>query len=299
MQFIAWRPSQRTEKYAKTRRLQLSTLALLTLLGASARAAETRDPKVDVTKTASARVMILGVGHLVRRRDIHSSVFQDSPLSAKRQVQIADVIQRLSRFHPTKVLVEEPIGEIGNPAFTSRYRRFLTGQFTLPADESYQFGFRLAAHAGDSSIYPINTFGPMPTEENSAAEKRQAEFLQAHFAAVSTPAFKTLLFHQNVLERSGTYLDVLRYLNTDAAIRANASIYSVLVGMGREADNAGSAYVSQWYTRNCYIFSNILSVVRPGDRVVVIIGQGHEYLLREFVQLNPDLVFVDSLNYLK
>ena len=92
---------------------------------------------------------------------------------------------------------------------------------------------------------------------------------------------------------------MLRYINTDAAIRANASVYSVLVGMGREADDAGSAYVSQWYTRNCYIFSNILSVIRPGDRVVVIIGQGHEYLLREFVQLNPNLVLVDSLNYLK
>ncbi len=63
--------------------------------------------------------------------------------------------------------------------------------------------------------------------------------------------------------------------------------------------NAGSAYVAQWYTRNCYIFSNILSVIQPGDRAVVIMGQGHEYLLREFVQLNPDLVFVDSLNYLR
>lgn len=94
-------------------------------------------------------------------------------------------------------------------------------------------------------------------------------------------------------------LYLLRYLNTDTAIRANASVYSVLDGMGRDADNAGSAYVSQWYTRNCYIFSNILSVIQPGDRVVVIMGQGHEYLLREFVQLNPNLVSVNPLEYLQ
>src|SRR6185437_14339187 len=100
-------------------------------------------------------------------------------------------------------------------------------------------------------------------------------------------------------ERQGTYLDLLRYLNTDAAIRANASFYSVLDGMGRDADDAGSAYVSQWYTRNCYIFSNILSVITPGDRAVIIMGQGHEYLLREFVALNPTLAYVDPLRYLQ
>jgi len=86
--------------------------------------------------------------------------------------------------------------------------------------------------------------------------------------------------------------------NTDAAITANASWNSVMDGMGRSSDYAGSAYVSQWYARNCYIFSNILSVTHSGDRVVVIMGQGHEYLLREFVRLNPALVAIDPLTYL-
>ena len=45
-------------------------------------------------------------------------------------------------------------------------------------------------------------------------------------------------------------------------------------------------------------FSNLPSVVRPGDRVVVLMGQGHAYLLREFVRLNPNLVDVDPLQYL-
>jgi len=36
----------------------------------------------------------------------------------------------------------------------------------------------------------------------------------------------------------------------------------------------------------------------PADRAVVIIGQGHEYLLREFVRLNPNLRDVDPLQYL-
>ncbi len=270
----------------------LCAAALLTSLGASARAAQLHKK----TQHPSTQVMILGVAHLEAKRDVHNNVFEDSPLSPKRQKQIADIIQRLSRFHPTKVLIE---ASMDDPKYGERYQQFLAGRYTLPANEIYQFGFKLAARAGNTGIYPIDTFGPATADENSASEKRQAEFLQAHFADVSTPAFKEYIARSNALERKGTYLDLLRYLNTDAAIRANASVYSMLDGMGREADNAGSAYVSQWYTRNCYIFSNILSVIKPGDRVVVIMGQGHEYLLREFVQLNPNLVPVNPLKYLQ
>ena len=39
--------------------------------------------------------------------------------------------------------------------------------------------------------------------------------------------------------------------------------------------------------------------VSAGDRVVIVMGQGHEYLLREFVRLNPFLLNVDPLDYLR
>lgn len=272
--------------------MPLSAAALLALIGASVRVAQSRRAK----QAPSTKVMILGVAHLESKNDVHNSVFEDSPLSPKRQRQIEDIIRHLSRFRPTKVLIEAPMDD---PRFTEQYRQFLAGQYTLPANERYQFGFKLAARAKNSAIYPVDTFGPTLIEEESATDKCHTEFLKAHFAEVSTPAFKAYLAQSHALEREGTYLDLLRYLNTDAAIRANASVYSVLDGMGRDAENAGSAYVAQWYTRNCYIFSNILSVIRPGDRVVVIMGQGHEYLLREFTRLNPNLADVDPLDYLK
>ena len=240
----------------------------------------------------TASVMVVGVAHLVAKHDVHNSVFEDSPLSPKRQTQIADIVRRLSLFHPTKVLIE---ADMGAPRFMQRYRSFRAGHFTLPANEIYQFGFRLASRAGNPAIFPVDTSGPALLNENSRVDA----YLKAHFESVKDPPFDAFIAHQNALEREGTYLDLLRYLNTDDAIRANASFYSILDGMGRTSDNAGSAYVSQWYARNCYIFSNILSVIQPGDRVVVLMGQGHEYLLREFVRLNPSLVYVNPLNYLK
>ena len=271
---------------------------MLTLLLTSATTAPgpvTASGSVAAPEPQAAQVMILGVAHLVARRDVHNSTFEDSPLSPKRQTQVAAVLDHLARFRPTKVLIE---ARLGDTAYTNRYRRYRSGLYTLPPDESYQFGFRLAAEAGDSAIYPIDTFGPNLVDDSSAAGKQINAFLAANFATITTPSLAAFLARSDTLERTGTYLDLLRYLNTDGAIRANASFYSVLDGMGREADSAGSAYVSQWYTRNCYIFSNILSVIRPRDRVVVVIGQGHEYLLRELVRLNPNLVDIDPLTYL-
>jgi hypothetical protein len=123
--------------------------------------------------------------------------------------------------------------------------------------------------------------------------------LEKALPKVSSPGFDAYIAESNKLEQSGTYLDLLRYLNTDEAIRANASLYSVFAGLGVPPDSLGAMYVATWYTRNTYIWSNILRLCKPGDRVVVLFGQGHEYLLREFAQMNPDIRYVDPLTYLR
>ncbi|MHB8146861.1 MAG: DUF5694 domain-containing protein [Vulcanimicrobiaceae bacterium] len=246
--------------------------------------------------TAKTQLMILGVAHLEARRDVHNAVFTDSPLSPTRQAEVKAVIERLARFHPTKVLIEATYGD---PIWNKRYREYLAGKFTLGADERYQFGFKLAARAGDPSIYPIDTWGPSIVNDNSLAGKRIDSYLIAHFKSVKDPTFDAFLARADALERHGTYLDLLRFMNTDAAVRANASWYPVFAGMGRGADYAGASYTAQWYTRNVYIFSNILSVIRPGDRVVLIMGQGHKYLLSQLAKLDPHIEYVDVLNYLR
>jgi hypothetical protein len=278
-------------------RTVILAIASFILAGPATAAAAISTPAVGETqatapKPVQAQVMIVGVAHFLSRRDVHNSKFTDSPLSSKRQVQIADIVRRLGHFHPTKVLIEVTMG---NPVITESYSRYLRGTYALPADEPYQLGFKLAKRSGNRTIYPIDTFGPELLNDDS----RSDAFLKSHFNTVDDAPFEAYLARDSALEKNGTYLDVLRNLNTDDSIRANASWYSVFDGLGRAADNAGASYVSQWYARNRYIFSNILSVLSPADRAVVIIGQGHEYLLREFIRLNPNLRDVNPLPYFR
>ena len=245
-----------------------------------------------------AQVMIVGVSHLVARNDVYNSVFNDNPLGAKRQAQIADVVTRLARFKPTKVLVEE---DAEDRTVDQHYKAFLNGAFTLGANEVHQFGFRLAALARNPSIYPIDADGPSLIDDKTPTGKRMLAWLKVNFKPIldSDTDFIDFVHRSDQIERTGTYLQLLRYLNSDEAIRANASSYSLMTTKGRDVNFAGSAYVAQWYGRNSYIFSNIVNVIAPGDRVVVLMGQGHEYLLREFVRLNPNLEDIDPLSYLR
>lgn len=246
--------------------------------------------------TPKAELMILGVAHLEARRDVHNAVFTDSPLSPARQKQVEAVVERLARFHPTKVLIEATYGD---PIWNERYRRYLAGKFPLGADERYQFGFKLAARAGNASIYPVDTWGPTIVNDNSPEGKRIDAYLMAHFNSIKDPVFDTFNAREDDIERHGTYLQLLQFLNTDAAVRANASWYPVFAGIGRSSDDAGASYVAQWYTRNVYIFSNVLSVLRPGDRAVLIMGQGHKYLLSQLAELDPTIEYVNVLDYLR
>ncbi len=253
-------------------------------------------PSPQASSPPTASVMIVGVAHLVAKNDVHNSTFTDSPLSASRQAQIKEVVARLARFKPTKVLIEETYGD---PVWNQRYLQYRAGTFALGANEVYQFGFRLAAACGNPAIYPIDTFGPTLIDDNSGDGKRIDAYLEANFKKVRSETFDALLAHQSDLEEHGTYLDLLHYLNSDEAINANASWYAVMAGNGRSEVDAGASYTAQWYTRNTYIYSNILSVIAPGDRVAVIMGQGHKFLLRQFVELNPNLTYVDVDDYLR
>lgn len=50
----------------------------------------------------------------------------------------------------------------------------------------------------------------------------------------------------------------------------------------------GADLVGEWYKRNLRIYANIWRAVQPGsDRVLLLMGQGHIWTLRQFFRENP------------
>jgi len=243
--------------------------------------------------TARTQIMIVGVAHLVAKNDLHNSSFDD-PLSPVRQAQIAEFIRRLTAFHPTKVMIEAPFG---NTAVQDRYTQYVKGAYALSANEIDQFGFRLAKLSSHARVYPIDSQGfpfDFDAVKASAAQHQQTALLDRAEAAT-----EPLRAREYTLMEKGTMLELVRFLNTDESINANASWYQYVDRIGAERDYAGAQLVASWYARNLHIFANIMRQADGSDdRVVIFIGAGHVKLLKDSVMLSPDLAFVDPKPFL-
>lgn len=99
-------------------------------------------------------VLLIGSGHWSNPgKDMIAPEFDDM-LSSHRQREIADCIERLATFAPTKVALE--VSGERTDQLQNAYQRYREGTFTLGADERHQLGLRLAAACGHDRIHGID-----------------------------------------------------------------------------------------------------------------------------------------------
>jgi hypothetical protein len=109
--------------------------------------------------------MILETYHMANPRLDVVNTAADDVLSERRQREIAEVIERLVAYAPTKLALETTPGHaVELNALHAAYRR---GEHALTRDERQQLGFRLAARLGHSAIHGADT--QIPIDEAMAA----------------------------------------------------------------------------------------------------------------------------------
>jgi hypothetical protein len=75
----------------------------------------------------------------------------------------------------------------------------------------------------------------------------------------------------------------LAYLNSPPHLAEMHSAYFDFAMLGDDEKAPGPNWVGAWYTRNLRIFAKLIRVAdRPSDRVLVIYGAGHAYLLNQY-----------------
>ncbi len=272
--------------HGKTRHARI----LASALGLAAFAASSMVAAADTPRT---QILLVGVDHLGKKHDVHNSPNID-PLTPQHQAEIKEIIDDVARFKPTKVMVEH---DFQDPKTTGDYQAYLAGKFTLGPNEVYQYGFRLAALAHNPAIYCIDTPQDFPFDYEgmtASAEKHGQKALLDAAEAGMSPYLKGL----DDLTLHGTVGDVLRYVNDPKSLAASNGWYLYTARVGADADYAGASLVSTWYSRNVYIYTNMMRQVQPGDLVVVFIGAGHVPSLRWLIQQSPDLELADTESYL-
>jgi hypothetical protein len=254
----------------------------------------------DETRLLSDRVpqqrpalLVLGSAHFENPGRDLVNVETPDIMSPTRQAEIEETVQRLTAFAPTHVAVEWPGHE--QAALDARYREFLAGRYEPDGSEREQIGFRLAAAMGldrvdavDWNESPVGDLELHNWPAYADANGRDAELAAIMDAAGAIPPLQD----QGVAHW-------LRELNDPAVLANSHRIYFDIAMIGDDQQQPGSNWVGHWYGRNLRIFRRLaLLADQKQDRVAVVYGHGHAYLLRQFAVESGAFELVDVADVL-
>jgi hypothetical protein len=219
---------------------------------------------------ARPEILVLGTYHMSNPgRDIYN-MQADDVQSPKRQQEIAQLIEVLKKFHPTKIAIE---ADVGSEKVGREYSDYLAGKYTLSRNEIDQIGYRLAKELGHKAVYPVDEEGDFPWLRVANYAKgigRKGKF------DTMAASMGTLVKEQDDYLRSHTVLEMFEYMNSDAMAAKGVAFYYAIVPYGEPGDYAGPDLLAAWYQRNIRIYHNIVKLIEsPNDRILVIYGAGH------------------------
>lgn len=240
-------------------------------------------------------VMILGAYHFGNPGLDVNNIKVESVLTSEKQRQLDDVAQALLAFRPTRVMVEmeSTATELAVPA----YAAFTPARLLTAANEIDQIGFRIAHLAKLPLVSGIDEqpaegepdYFPYDKLQDAARKFGQQTLLDGPNAALQRALAK---FEAD--QKTASVAELLLRVNTDPSYSKMDDYYTWLQ-IGDRSNQAGADLNAMWYLRNAKIWAKLLSVAKPGDRVLVVYGAGHGY----FAAATPGVVFADPVPLLK
>src|SRR3954469_18606120 len=233
---------------------------------------------------ARAEVLVLGTYHMANPGHDIFNMKADDVLAPKRQAEMAELIEVLKKFHPTKIAIES---DAGTEKIPKRYADYLAGKYELTANEIDQIGLRLAKELGHKAVYPVDADGDFPYQRlvnyaKGTGRAKELEEIMNGFGEKTKAQGEFLASH--------SVLETLLWANSDENVAYEDGQYMRLAHFGEVGDWAGADLNSDWYRRNMRIFSNITHLVdSPNERVLVIYGSGHLSWLQHNVASDPTL----------
>ena len=260
-------------------------------------------------------IMILGSGHLANPGADAYNFKMDDVLAPKRQRELEQLVVQLKEFRPTKVALE--VDERFEPEINANYQGYLKGAYELQRGEWDQIGFRLAKQMGHPKLYGVdywpeqNPFLPEDLDSDLMdSDKFAREHNQEHLLSSVEDYYADADVEFQEEEDGRVWIVPLKYESiVDMYIRGNEPerrraehqlyLRGARIGLGDQYP--GANWLSHyWYDRNLKIFVNLTRITESADdRILLIIGGGHVYLVQQFLEDSGDYIVESPLKYLK
>ena len=297
------------------RKFHLMTLFVAVLLTV---ATATSDNQTDVSTrgvkqmTQKPTIMILGSGHLANPGADVYNIKMDDVLAAKRQDEISELVRLLKAYQPTKIAFEQDPSQ--DTELNANYQGYLNGTRELGRSEIDQIGFRLARQMGHPKVYGVdywpwpdrNPFFPDGFDWNLIDYRKFAETHdQKHFLRPPPLPEGKMTKDKNGAtwiepEKYVSIIDMYIRLNEPESRSADHQAYLQSARVGLCDQYPGANWVSHsWYDRNLKIYVNLTRITESADdRILLIIGAGHVYLVQQFLEESGDYIVESPLDYL-
>jgi hypothetical protein len=249
---------------------------------------------------ANVEVLVLGTYHMDNPGLDLANVKADDVLKPQRQKELEALSAALAEFRPTKIVVER-IAKTPE-LLDHRYAEFTPADLGKNRDERYQVAYRLAHRLGQKTVYAIDE-DPGEGEPDYFPFGKVVEWAKANGKEAALNAeldrAKAIVERINQLQAEGSIAYVLADMNRPEQAEQDQGWYYNVFRYGDTDKQPGAELNAYWYMRNAKIFAKLMTVAKPGDRVLVVYGSGHNYWLRHFAGTTPGFRNVDPTPYLK
>ncbi len=243
-------------------------------------------------------LVILGTYHMGTPGNNVVNGKVDDVSTPERQKQMVELVEKLKRFKPTKIVVE---CRSENDAKTQEiYNKYLSGNYPLSKNETDQIGFRLAKEFSHKKVYCVDSGGfwddsAMNYEKYASKDDELNKFLKAAYQNLKKEIDAE---HEKMFTLPIT--DQMILLNQPARMEKDHQRYFELMRIGRDKEYIGANYFSWWYGRNMHILTNIIRITDSmNDRMLVVYGAGHAKLLNQFATESGFYNVESPLKYLR
>lgn len=246
----------------------------------------------DYQSIPQAEVLVLGTFH-----------FDKEILSPDNQLALQTLTTALAQFQPTKIVVEWHPSK--TQSTNEQYQQFLKGNFDIKErpNEVYQLGFRLAHQLEHDQIYLFdNRPAFIGTLEGFSFDKlfdypskADSLFGEQHYKIIH----EAWTHNDSIYQSLPLYQRILLMNSTEASLNNIHRMHALETRIGIQDSWIGPDWLGRWYQRNIRMLCNVLKFSEAEDRILIIVGSNHKWILEQLINNFPDYKLISSWDYLK
>lgn len=225
-------------------------------------------------------------------------------LSDKRQLEIKELVEYISRFKPTKIFVED---FNKNNILMNNYREYKNGNYQLTSDEIDQIAYRLMDDFQLDTIYGVDQKTIFQTLYSNDETKDYAfdlykglDFERDFLDSEIGKKYMKLYEYEDQYLLENSMLDYFKWLNSPE--KKNRGFYSLFAGkFGQEDERVADASTIGMVSRNFRTLNLIeKNINSANDRILILFGSSHTDFFKLYYESSPEhnlIEFNDLENY--